>query len=67
MKKQVLKYIDYKNSNVDNQLYLDDDLICNDFRNCKAFMKFLNLQLISKKTVQDSFCGEHTIYLYTKA
>ena len=30
MKKQVLKYIDYKNSNVDNQLYLDDDLICND-------------------------------------
>ena len=67
MKKQVLKYIDYKNSNVDNQLYLDDDLICNDLRNCKAFMKFLNLQLISKKVVQDSFCGEYTIHLYTKA
>ena len=67
MSKQVLKYIAYKNSNVDNQLYLDDDLICQDLRNCKAFMKFLNLKLISEEIVQDGFCGEYTIYLYVKA
>lgn len=67
MNKQVLKYIDYKTSNVENQLYLDDDLICQNLRNCKAFMKFLNLQLISEKTIQDCFRGEYTIYLYTKA
>lgn len=67
MSKQVLKYVDYKNSNVGNQLYLDDDLICQDLRNCKSFMKFLNLQLISEKTIQDGFCGEYTIYLYIKA
>ena len=62
----ILTYIDYKNSNVNNQLYLDDDLICNDLRNCKQFLSWLNLELISKETIFDSFCGERTIYKYSK-
>ena len=64
--KMILKYIDYKSSNVDNQLYLDDDLICNDLKNCKMFMKWLQLKLIKVETVHSSFCGEYTIYYYEK-
>ena len=63
-KMKILTYIDYKSSNVDNQLYLDEDLICNDLRNCKAFLAWLDLELISKETVCDSFSGERTIYKY---
>lgn len=61
---KILTYIDYKNSNVDNQLYLDEDLICNDLRNCKAFLAWLDLELISEETVFDTFSGERTIYKY---
>ena len=61
---KILTYIDYKNSNVDNQLYLGDDLICNDLRNCRAFIVWLDLELISQETIFDSFCGERTIYKY---
>lgn len=63
---KTLIYVDYKNSNVDNQLYLDDDLICNDLRNCKAFLMWLDLELISHETICDSFWGERTIYKYKR-
>ena len=62
----ILTYIEYKNSNIDNQLYLDDDLICNDFRNCKMFMRWLDLELISKSIERNRFSGETTIYKYRK-
>ena len=62
----ILTYIDYKNSNIDNQLYLGDDLICNDLRNCKMFMRWLDLELISEHIKHDRFCGEMTIYKYRK-
>jgi len=63
---KTLIYIDYKSSNVDNQLYLDDDLICNDLRNCQEFLSWLDLELISKETVYNSFSGEKTIYKYKR-
>ena len=63
---EILTYIDYKNSNVDNQLYLDDDLICNDLRNCRAFIAWLDLELIIQETIYDSFAGERTIYKYKR-
>lgn len=62
----ILKYFDYKNSNVDNQLFLDDNLICNDLRNCKMFLNWLDLELISKKDFKSNFYGEYTIYTYKK-
>lgn len=50
---------------MDNQLYLDSsDLICNDLRNCKALLMWLDLELICQETICDSFCGERTIYKY---
>mgnify|MGYP003437663920 CR=1 FL=1 len=62
----ILKYIEYNSSNVDNQLYLDDDLICNDLRKCKMFMKWLQLKLVKVETVHSSFFGEYKIYYYEK-
>lgn len=62
----ILTYIEYKNSNIDDKLYLDDDLICNDLRNCKMFMKWLDLELISKSVERNSFSSEMTIYKYRK-
>lgn len=61
-----LTYIDYESSNVDNQLYLDDNLICNNLRNCQKFLNWLDLELISQETVYDSFCGERTVYKYKR-
>ena len=61
-----LLHIDYDSSNVDNQLYIGDDLIAQDVRQFKMFIQFFNLKLVKEERIESQFCGKYTKRYYER-
>lgn len=59
MKMKNILFLSYKDSNHDDLLYMDDDLICSDVRQFKVFIKRFNLVLV--KTID---YGDYVEYYY---
>ena len=61
---RLLTHIQYEGSNLDDVIYLGDDLVCADVRQGSALIEWLDLELVEREVVEDDNLGKRTISTY---
>lgn len=61
---RLLTHIQYEKPNLDDVIYLGEDLVCSDVHQGSALIEWLDLELVEREVVEDDNLGKRTISTY---